>query len=203
MVYQPALIPYKFFIHAVKGRALMKRSCWIILNIARSGRSVVFRGAPLDLPGTNVPVAACLQRRRLTVARVRPTRPAIAFCRMPSWACASTACLIPIGVARGIIRIINNNCETICSCWFELATVQMQIWPNDHLSCGFEFRRSHFALKWKSGQCKVGFHWAAFTGTFFVNFRPLEAQKFDSYQFCSSNGSVAIFFQECISLLTT
>ena len=64
-----------------------------------------------------------------------------------SWACGSTACLIPIGVAWGIIRIINNNWETICSYWFELATVQMQIWPNDHLSCGFEFQRSHLALK--------------------------------------------------------
>ena len=123
-------------------------------------------GAPLDVPGTNVPVAACLQRRGLMVARVRPVQPTIAFCRMPSRACASTACLIPIGVARGSIGIIiYKNWETICSSWFELATVQSS-WLNDHLSCGFEFRRSHLALKWKSGQGKVVFHRAAFTGTF-------------------------------------
>ena len=43
-------------------------------------------------------------------SRVRPTQPAIALCRMPSWASAST-CPIPIGVGWGIIRIISENWE--------------------------------------------------------------------------------------------
>ena len=78
-----------------KARALMKRSCRTILNKAQSWRGVVFHGAPVNLPGTKVPVVACLRRLQSTVARVRP-RPAIALCCMPSWASASTSCLIPI-----------------------------------------------------------------------------------------------------------
>ena len=42
---------------------------------------------------------------------------------------------------------------------FELDTVRRQIWGNDHLSCGFGLWWSHLALKWKSGQVKVGFLW--------------------------------------------
>ena len=95
VVFQIDLIPYKFLIGAVKARALMKQSCRAILNKAWSWRGVVFRGAPVDLPGTKVPVVACLRRMWLTVARVRPTRPAITLCCMPSLASAMTSCLIP------------------------------------------------------------------------------------------------------------
>ena len=77
---RPALIPYRFLIRAVKARALKKRSCRTILSNARSCRGVVFRGAPEDLPGTKDPVAACLLSMRLAVARVKPTRAAIAPC---------------------------------------------------------------------------------------------------------------------------
>ena len=77
-------------------------------------RGVVFRGAPEDLPGTKDPVAACLLSMRLTVARVKPTRAAIAPCLMPSRASANTSCLIPIGVGRGIVRTIRKTFEKIC-----------------------------------------------------------------------------------------
>ena len=73
----------RFLIRAVKARALKKRSCRTILSNAQSCRGVVFRGAPEDLPGTKDPVAACLLSMRLTVARVKPTRAAIAPCLMP------------------------------------------------------------------------------------------------------------------------
>ena len=76
MVFLPALIPYKFLIQAIKAWAFMKQSCRNILNKARSWRGVVFRGAPVDLPGTKFQVAACLLGMRLTAARVRSTRPA-------------------------------------------------------------------------------------------------------------------------------
>ena len=105
---RPALIPYRFLIRAVQARALKKRSCRTILSNARSCRGVVFRGAPEDLPGTKDPVAACLLSMRLTVARVKPTRAAIAPCLMPSRASANTSCLIPIGVGRGIVRTIRK-----------------------------------------------------------------------------------------------
>ena len=104
-----SLIPYKFLIHAAKARALMKWSCWITLNKVRFWRGVVFRGSPVDLPGTKVPVAACLRRMWLIVARVRLMRPVIALCLMPSRASASTSCLIPVGVGRNIIRTIYEN----------------------------------------------------------------------------------------------
>ena len=94
---RPALIPYRFLIRVVKARALKKRSCPTILSNARSCRGVVFQGAPEDLPGTKDPVAACLLSMRLTVARVKPTRVAIAPCLMPSRASANTSCLKPIG----------------------------------------------------------------------------------------------------------
>ena len=108
---RPALILYRFLIRAVKARALKKRSCRTIFSNARSCRGVVFRGAPEDLPGIKNPVAACLLSMRLTVARVIPTRAAIAPCLMPSGASANTSCLIPIGVGRGIVRTIRKTFE--------------------------------------------------------------------------------------------
>ena len=51
----------------------------------------------MDLPGTKIPVAACLRGMWLTVTQVIPTQPAIALCRIPSRANASTSCLMPIG----------------------------------------------------------------------------------------------------------
>ena len=111
MAFWPAPIPYKFLIHAIKARAPMKRSCQTILNKAQSWRGMVFRGVPVDLPGTKIPVAACLQRMRLTVAWVRPTQPTIAICRQPLQASARTSCLIPLGVGQGIIRTISESWE--------------------------------------------------------------------------------------------
>ena len=49
----------------------------------QSWRGVVFRGAPVDMPGTKALMAACLSRMWLTVARVRPTWPAITLRCMP------------------------------------------------------------------------------------------------------------------------
>ena len=92
-------------------RALKKRSCRTILINARSCRGVVSRGAPEDLPGTKDPVAACLLSMRLAVARVKPTRAAIAPCLMSSRASANTSCLIPIGGGRGIVRTIRKTLE--------------------------------------------------------------------------------------------
>ena len=89
---------------------------------------------PVDMPGTKVPVTACLQRIQLTVALVRPTQPAIALCHMPSRASSSTSCPKAIGAGRGIIRTISENWENICNCWFQLATARRQIWGNVHLS---------------------------------------------------------------------
>ena len=104
---RPALIPYRFLICAVKARAFKKRSCRTILSNARSCRGVVFRGAPEDLPDTKDPVAACLLSMRLTVARVKPTRAAIAPCLMPSRASANTSCLI--NTHRGWTGHCSNN----------------------------------------------------------------------------------------------
>ena len=50
------------------------------------------------------------------------------------------------GVGWGIIRTISQNWEKIFQCWFELATVQRQIWGIHHLSWGFGLWRSHLAL---------------------------------------------------------
>ena len=72
----------------------MKRFCRIILNKAMSWRGEVFRGAPVDMRVTKAPLAECLLRMRLMVERVRPTRPAISLCHMPSRASASTWCRI-------------------------------------------------------------------------------------------------------------
>ena len=83
IVFPPALIPYKFLICAAKAWAPMKRSCLTIRDIAWSWQGVVFRGATADFPGSKVPVAACFWRMQLTIAWVRPTRPAIALCTCP------------------------------------------------------------------------------------------------------------------------
>ena len=173
---------YRFLIRAVKARALKKRSCRTILSNARSCRGVVFRGAPEDLPRTKDPVAACLLSMRLTVARVKPTRAAIAPCLMPSRASANTSCLIPIGVGRGIVRTIRKTFEKICRYWFKV-TVWRLIWGNDHLYCGFGARRSHLTLHWMSAQGSVGFRWGTITGPYHANFSQVETQKFDPHWF--------------------
>ena len=197
---RPALIPYRFLIRAVKARALKKRSCRTILSNARSCRGVVFRGAPEDLPGTKDPVAACLLSMRLTVARVKPTRAAIAPCLMPSRASANTSCLIPIGVGRGIVRTIRKTFEKICKYWFKVVTVWRLIWGNDHLYCGFGARRSHLTLHWMSAQGSVGFRWGTITGPYHANFSQVETQKFDPHWFyCLQWGCNNLFCQECIS----
>ena len=56
----------------------------------------------MDMPGSKVLVAAFLREMRLTVVRVRPRRPAIALCCMPSWASASTSCLIHMGLNEAL-----------------------------------------------------------------------------------------------------
>ena len=198
MVLRPALILYNFLICAVKAWALMKQSCRTILNKARSWRGVVFRGDLMDLPGTKAPVAACIQMMQLMVTRVRPKQPAIALCRMPSRANASTSCLTPIGVEWVIIRTISENWGKTCNCWFELVTLRRQIWGSSHISYDFGLRPSHLALKWKSGQSKVGFHWVAVTGTFHVNFSTLKAQKFDAYRLYILKLGCNNLFYKCI-----
>ena len=105
--------------HSIK-IPLMKQSYQTTLSKAWCWRSVVFRGAPVDFPGTKVPVAACLWRFQFMAARVRPSRSAIALCRMPSQASASTSCLIPIRVVRGVIRTISEN-------WQKYATVDSNL----------------------------------------------------------------------------
>ena len=157
MAFQPALIPYIFLICTVKTRALIGYCSWAILNKAWSWRGVVFRGAQTEIPGTKFPVAACLRMMRLTATRVRTTRPTIALCHMSSWASASISYLIHIGVGQGIIRKISEN-------WEKHVIVY-----------------SNWALKWKSGQGQVAFRWGAVTGTFYLNFSPLEAHQFHPY----------------------
>ena len=153
----------------------------LFFSNARSCRGVVFRGAPEDLPGTKDPVAACLLSMRLTVARVKPTRAAIAPCLMPSRASPNTSCLIPVGVGRGIVRTIRKTFEKICKYWFKVVTVWRLIWGNDHLYCGFRARRSHLTLHWMSAQGSVGFRWGTITGPYHANFSQVETQKFDPH----------------------
>ena len=159
---------------------------------------MIFRGAPMDLQGTKVPAATCLWRMRLTVAPDRPTQPAIVLCRMPWQASASTVCLIPIGVGRGIIRTINETWEK-----------NMQLLIRNGHSTKADFGKwppelrlwtpaIPLGIKWKSDQGKVGFHCGAVTGAFHVNFSPLEAQKFDPCWFHCLKWGVTTFFQECI-----
>ena len=196
----PALIPYRFLICAVKARALKKRSCWTILSNAQSCRGVVFRGAPEDLPGTKDPVAACLLSMWLTVARVKPTRAAIAPCLMPSRASANTSCLIPIGAGRGIAQTIRKTFEKICKYWIEVVTVWRLIWWNGHLYCGFGARRSHLTLHWMSAHGSVGFRWGTITGSYHANCSQVETQKFDPHRFyCLQWGCNNLFCQECIT----
>ena len=102
-------------------------------------------------------------------------------------------------VGLGIIRPISENWEQICSCWFELATVRRQIWGYDQLSCGFGFRRSHLALKWKFGQGEAQFLWEQSQ----IHFMSFSAQwrhtKSIHIDFIASYGGVTTpFFQECI-----
>ena len=102
-------------------------------------------------------------------------------------------------VGLGIIRPISENWEKICSCWFELATVRRQIWGYDQLSCGFGFRRSHLALKWKFGQGEAQFLWEQSQ----IHFMSFSAQwrhtKSIHIDFIASYGGVTTpFFQECI-----
>ena len=113
----------------------------------------------------------------------------------------SSSSSIPLedAVDSCVIRIISKNWEKMYNCWFELATVWRQISGNAHLSCGFGLRRSHLALKWKSGQGKVSFSWGAVTGTFHVNFSPLEKQTCYPKQFyCLKSRCNNHFVQECI-----
>ena len=120
-----------------QGPITMKRSCWTILNKTRSWRGVVFRGTSVDLLGTKVPVAAFLLRMWLTVARVRPTRPSVALCCMPSRGNASTSCLIPIGLSPchwgGMLPSLSFLCISqatttspveICHVWPEMSEVR-------------------------------------------------------------------------------
>ena len=185
----PALILYRFLIRAVKTRALKKRSCRTILSNAWSCWCVVFWGTPDDLPGTKDPVAACFLSMRLTVARVKPTRAAIASCLMPSRASANTSCLIPIGVWRGIVRTIRKTFEKICKYWFKVVTVWRLIWGNDQLYCGFRARRSHLTLHWMSAQGSVGFRWGTITGSYHANCTKVWSTLF----YCNN-----LFCQECI-----
>ena len=112
---------------------------------------------------------------RLTVARVNPTRAAIAPCLMPSRASANPSCLIP-----------------------KVVTVWRLIWGNDHLYCGFGARRSHLTLHWMSAQGSVGFRWGTITGPYHANFSQVETQKFDPHWFyCLQWGCNNLFCQEC------
>ena len=79
----------------------------------------------------------CPLSMRLTVARVKPTRAAIAPCLMPSRASANTSCIIPIGVGRGIVRTIRKNMQILIRSCHSV---------NGHLYCGFGARRSHLTL---------------------------------------------------------
>ena len=178
-----ALIPYRFLIHAVKARALKKRSCRTILSNARSCWGVVFWGAPEDLPGTKDSVTACLLNMRLTVARVKSTRAAIAPCLMPSRASANTSCLIPIGVGRALFEQSEKTFEKICKYWFKVVTLWRLIRGNDHLYRGFGARRPHLTLQWMSAQGSVGFRWGTITGPYHANFSQVETQKCDPHWF--------------------
>ena len=136
---------------------------------------------------------------RLTVARAKPTRAAIAPCLIPSRASANTSCLIPIGVGRGIVRTIRKTFEKICKYWFKVVTVWRLIWGNDHLYCGFGARRSHLTLQWMSAQGSVGFRWGTITGPYHANFSQVETQKFDPHWFCCLQwGRNNLFCQECL-----
>ena len=170
---------------------------------AMHGLAEVLSLAPEDLPGTKDPVAACLLSMPLMVARVKPTRAAIAPCLMPSRASANTSCLIPLGVRWSIVQTIRKNFEKICKYWFKVVTVWRLIWGNDHLYCGFRARRSHLTLHWMSAQGSVGFRWETITGPYHANFSQVETQKFDPHWFyCLQWGCNNLFCQECTNRCT-
>ena len=131
--------------------------------------------SPHGLALHQVPVATCPRRMWLTVVRVRPTRPAITLCRMPSWESASNTCLISAGVGWSIIRKIGES-------WEKYTIVDLN-------------------LNWKSGQGKVGFHWGAVTGT--LNFMSISAHwnHINSIHiaFIVSNGGVTSLFSKVYS----
>ena len=100
----------------------------------------------MDFPGTKAPVAPCFRRTRLTLARVWPMQPTIALCCMPSRASASSPCLMPMGLDGALLEQSVRIEKKIFQCWFELATVQRQIWGIHLLSWSFGLWRSHLAL---------------------------------------------------------
>ena len=173
MVFQPALIPYKFLIHAV----LLDHP-----EQSRSWRGVVFR-APMDLPCTKVPVTTCLWRMRLPRARVRPTWPVITLCHMPSLPSPSTSCPIPIGVGWGIIRTISEEKKfAIVDSNFPLSDSrygEMTTWA---AVLDFDYPAWH----WSESPAMVR--------SDFVREKSLEAQKFDPYWFyCLRLGCYNLF----------
>ena len=179
MVFRPALIPYRFLVCAVKVDQL-----WGILsdhlNKARSCEAW-----SSDEPRW----FAWHQISRITMppgdavdGSTRQTH-ATSNSILPSRASASASCLMQIGVGWRAIRTISETWERNMQLLIRTSHNAKADLENDHLSCGFGLRRSHLSLKWKSGQDKVGFRWGAVTGTFHINFSPLEAQKCDTYRF--------------------
>ena len=73
-----------------------------------------------------------------------------------------------------------------------------EILRNDHLSCGFEIRRSHMALKWKSGLGKVGFYWGAVTGTMLISAHWKHKNSIHIFSIAPNAAVTTLFFQECI-----
>ena len=133
----------------------------------------------MDLPGTKVPVAACLRRMRLMVVRVRPTRPAIALCCMPSRASASTSCLVPIDLDRALLQQ-SLRVEKICNNWFELVTVQRQIWGNDHLKLRFWTSTIPLGIEGNVRPRKGRVSLGSSHGYMSCQFQPLRRAKFRS-----------------------
>ena len=163
----------------------MKRLCWTILNKAWSWRGVVFRWAPMDLPGTRVPVAACLRRMRLTVARVRPTRPAIAPCHIPWRASASTLCL---NTYRGWTGHYYNNQWELRKNMQLLRemTIQAAVLDFDDSTWHWSESPARVRSDFIGKQSHVHFllisaHWKQHKNSIHIDF-------------IASNGSVAIFF---------
>ena len=150
---------------------------------------------------------------RLTVARVKPTRAAIAPCLMPSRASANTSCLIPIGVGRGIVRTIRKTFEknanidsklSQCEDWFGGTTTYTVVselddptWPcikclpkvvSDFVGEQSRVHIMPISAKWKhKSSIHIGF--IVFNGgvtTFFA--KSVSEGKFISfYKLCSKN----------------
>ena len=87
-----------------------------------------FPRSPIDLPGTEVPVAACLLRVWLTVVLVRPMQP-INNNTLPHRVMGKCKyfMLINRGTGWAIIRTISDNWEKHMQLLFKLATVRRQI----------------------------------------------------------------------------